>query len=65
MNHVKHHEHVYGLSYTVDNNTVWRHVYFSRWVMRRMNMEFAEMLQTTTGKLLDQITVSKITQSNH
>ena len=27
--------------------------------MRRMNAEFAEMLQTTTGRLLDKITVSK------
>ena len=29
--------------------------------MRKMNVEFAEMLQTTTGKLLDQITVSDVT----
>lgn len=31
---------------------------FCRWVSKRMNNEFAEMLQTTTGRLLDQITVS-------
>ncbi|ELT94329.1 hypothetical protein CAPTEDRAFT_228988 [Capitella teleta] len=28
-----------------------------RWVMRRMQLEFTELLYTTTGKLLDQITV--------
>ncbi len=28
--------------------------------MKRMNAEFAEMLQTTTGRLLDQITVSSL-----
>ena len=31
-----------------------------RLVTKRMNNEFAEMLQTTTGRLLDQITVSSI-----
>ena len=29
-----------------------------RWVMRKMNFEFAELLQTTSGKLLAHIIVS-------
>lgn len=33
-------------------------IYIVRWVIKKMNLEFAELMQKTAGRILEQITVS-------